>query len=183
MDVIGSSCYEKTKILLHTGLWSVENIVYDWVSKLLYFSSGREQFIDTIQTQYHYAKVLSHQQTRKRILGPNVLNTPRSLALDPEAGYLFWTDWNTENVYIGRSNLDGSNYRKLVTSPDVFQPNGIAVDYGQRRIIWVDAKLEQIVSCDYECNFASRKVRISISFTPSKMGFENNYKNAIYFHR
>ena len=55
------------------------------------------------------------------------LDEPRALALDPEAGWMFWTDWGKEPK-IERAAMDGSERTLLVTT-QLGWPNGIALDY------------------------------------------------------
>ncbi len=58
--------------------------------------------------------------------------------------YLYWTDWGTF-AKIERAELDGSN-RKILVNTTIAWPNGLAIDYVERKLYWGDAKFDQI-SC------------------------------------
>ena len=78
------------------------------------------------------------------------LEAPRGLALDYEAGFLFWTDWGHYRK-IERAYMDGENRQRIVTS-NLGWPNGLSLDLKTKRIYWVDAQLKTIDSCDYTGN-------------------------------
>ena len=52
------------------------------------------------------------------------LANPQSLALDAEAGKLYWTDWGTDKI--ARANLDGTGVEDVVSS-GLVDPWGIAL--------------------------------------------------------
>ena len=58
--------------------------------------------------------------------------------------FLYWTDWGT-NPKIERADLDGSN-RKVLVNSSLRWPNGIAIDYVERKLYWGDAGTDEI-SC------------------------------------
>ena len=58
--------------------------------------------------------------------------------------YFYWTDWGTEPK-IERADLDGLNRRVLVDTR-VMWPNGITIDYVERKLYWGDAGTDEI-SC------------------------------------
>ena len=53
--------------------------------------------------------------------------------------YVFWSDWNDYNAFIGRIGMDGSQETKIITS-DIYWPNCVTVDYTTNRLFWVDAQ-------------------------------------------
>jgi len=58
---------------------------------------------------------------------------------------MYWSDWG-DNAKIEQANHDGSARRVLVNS-SLGWPNGLTVDYDERRLFWGDAKLDRIESC------------------------------------
>lgn len=67
------------------------------------------------------------------------LNMPGSIALDPIAGKMYWTDDGTEGESDGRirrADLDGSNVEDLVSG--LADPVGIALDLRAGRLYWAD---------------------------------------------
>lgn len=61
---------------------------------------------------------------------------------------MFWTDWGNE-AKIERASMDGTR-RVAIIKTNIQWPNGLAIDYLDRRIFWADAKLKTISSCDYD---------------------------------
>lgn len=80
------------------------------------------------------------------------------IALHPQNGYMFWTDWSAEDPSINRANLDGTNNLTLFGKNKVEWPNGITVDYISNRIYWVDAKR------DYIGSFENVVIRFTFSY-------------------
>ena len=56
---------------------------------------------------------------------------------------MYWTDWG-KYPKIERADLDGGN-RVVLVNRSIVWPNGLCIDYTERRIYWVDAKLDKIV--------------------------------------
>lgn len=56
---------------------------------------------------------------------------------------MFWSDWNKEAPKIERASLDGSD-RIILFSKGLGWPNGIALDLGNDKIYWCDAKTDRI---------------------------------------
>lgn len=86
----------------------------------------------------------------RHVIGWKDLDSPRGLALDYEAGYLFFTDWGF-NRKIGRCDMDGENRENIITE-NLGWPNGLTLDLKSKHIYWVDAQLKTIDSCDYTGN-------------------------------
>lgn len=61
---------------------------------------------------------------------------------------LFWSDWGT-NSKIECANLDGSN-RKIIIKDDIIWPNGLTINFDQKRLYWTDGMLAVISSCLYD---------------------------------
>ncbi|KAF5282013.1 hypothetical protein FQA39_LY00537 [Lamprigera yunnana] len=143
-DTIGRQCFNNgssPEILVSTDLASIEGMAFDWISQNLYFVDGMLAKIELIRTDIHHSG-----RMRKTILDSKNLKKPRGIAVHPVAGYLFWTDWSSQNPGVYRSNLDGSNIKQLFNNKDVEWPNGITIDYIAERIYWVDAR-EDYIGC------------------------------------
>lgn len=56
---------------------------------------------------------------------------------------LYWSDWGTNKPKIESSDLDGSK-RKVLVDYELQWPNGIALDYHNRHLYWVDAGTDKI---------------------------------------
>ena len=62
---------------------------------------------------------------------------------------MYWTDWG-DPAKIERASLDGSNRQILISGNDIEWPNGLTIDYINRKLYWVDAKLDLIKHCDLD---------------------------------
>ena len=71
------------------------------------------------------------------------LYEPRAIALAPEEGWMFWSDWNDKKPKIERAALDGSE-RVILVEQNLGWPNGIALDLENGKIYWCDAKTDKI---------------------------------------
>lgn len=56
--------------------------------------------------------------------------------------YMYWTDWG-EVPKIERADLDGME-RVVMVNTSLGWPNGLALDYDERKIYWGDAKTDKI---------------------------------------
>ncbi|KAL9960475.1 hypothetical protein ACROYT_G033940 [Oculina patagonica] len=78
------------------------------------------------------------------------LDEPWGIALDPNNGLMFWTDWG-QNPKIERATLSGTQRVTIVTS-NLELPNGIGLDRRNRLVFWVDGGLNRVESVDYHGN-------------------------------
>ncbi|XP_047516497.1 sortilin-related receptor-like isoform X1 [Pieris napi] len=154
VDKISRQCFnngDKQEIVVDTDLASIEGMALDWISNVLFFVDGSRKKIEAVRTD-----LSSQGRMRATILDSKVLSKPRGIAVHPKAGYLFWTDWDRKNPSVSRSNLDGSDVKKLFTNPIVQWPNGITIDQMSERIYWVDAMEDYIASADLEGKYFRR---------------------------
>ncbi|KAL1509813.1 hypothetical protein ABEB36_004494 [Hypothenemus hampei] len=146
LDTINRQCLNngsKMETLVSKDLVSIEGMAYDWISKTLYFVDGTRSKIELIRTDINHSG-----RMRKTILDETVLKKPRGIAIHPQAGYLYWTDWSAENPSVNRANLNGLSSKALFGKDKVEWPNGITVDYIANRIYWVEARRDYIGSSD-----------------------------------
>lgn len=77
------------------------------------------------------------------------LESPSSLAVDPQKGRMFWTDAGSAPK-IEVSWMDGSRRKPLVTE-SIRHPTGLTIDYAMdHTLYWVDTKLNTIESMRYD---------------------------------
>ncbi|EDW75194.2 uncharacterized protein Dwil_GK20043 [Drosophila willistoni] len=120
------------QILLTSGLDAPEDLAVDWLTQNIYFSDNIMRHI----------AVCSNDGLNCVVLVTQDVHQPRGLALWPERGQMFWTDWGDKPM-IARASMDGTHSMPLVTE-NIHWPNGIALDMHQQRIYWVDAKLGNV---------------------------------------
>ncbi|VDO45628.1 unnamed protein product [Onchocerca flexuosa] len=93
----------------------------------------------------------------RQIVISHGLKQPRGLALDPDGGYMFFSDWHESTSHIEKAWLDGSHRRVLVSLEKGAWPNGIVVDAKHKRLYWTEGSRSFIksVALDGKQNFAS----------------------------
>ncbi|XP_046384173.1 sortilin-related receptor-like [Ischnura elegans] len=185
--VIGRQCFsdgkELPEKLATKDLEYVEGMALDWASNLLFFVDAMRSTIEVIRTDTN-----SPRWMRRTILNSTVLRKPRRIAVHPMQGYVFWTEWSTDDASVSRANLDGSDVRKLFTEPLVEWPNGITIDHIAERIYWVDGRKDYIGSSDLDGKMFRKVIsnddRVSYPFAVAV--FKDNlywpylYQSAIY---
>lgn len=57
---------------------------------------------------------------------------------------MYWTDWGTK-PHIARAGMDGKNPEAFITDR-MHWPNSVALDYSNKRLYWVDAKIHTLES-------------------------------------
>lgn len=63
--------------------------------------------------------------------------------------YLYWTDWG-KNAAIERISMNGDlKTREKLISTDIVWPNGLTLDLIQKKMYWIDAKLDSIEVADF----------------------------------
>ncbi|XP_039278794.1 low-density lipoprotein receptor-related protein 6 [Nilaparvata lugens] len=64
---------------------------------------------------------------------------------------MFWTDWG-EVPKIERASMDGdpSTRKVIVVNDNIFWPNGLTVDFENKRLFWLDGRLLFIEVMDYD---------------------------------
>ncbi|XP_074652666.1 sortilin-related receptor-like isoform X2 [Tubulanus polymorphus] len=118
---------------------NVEGVAIDWINDNLYWIDTGYKQIEMSKADGRLRKILISNST-------GWLDRPRAIALDPNHGYMFWTDWSSRNPCIMKANLDGDNATVVIDKANVHWPNGITVDDQTERIFWTDGYLKRIGS-------------------------------------
>lgn len=114
--------------------WNPVSIAVDWITNKIYVCDTHNQKIDLFEFGGRKHAIVMSQN----------LSSPLDIALDPSHGYLFLTD--SDNI--DRALMDGTQ-RKSIVSTYIYKASGLTVDYINKRIIWCDSQLDQIVTVDY----------------------------------
>ena len=61
---------------------------------------------------------------------------------------MYWTDWG-KYPKIERAGLDGS-HRVILVNSSIAWPNGITIDYSDRKIYWADARHDKIEVMNFD---------------------------------
>ncbi|KAJ8301052.1 hypothetical protein KUTeg_022571 [Tegillarca granosa] len=119
---------------------SAVQIAFDWISRNIYWT---DDYNDWIAVQ----PVFTRDRSLTKHVIDKMLQTPLALAIDPESGYLFFSDLKPA-PRIEVCNLLGEKRRALVTS-GLSYPSHIAVDHKEGRIFWVDSESGALESILY----------------------------------
>jgi len=118
--------------LLVKGILSPDDIAVDWLAKNLYWTDSGMKIIEVSRLNGNYRKVLFSRN----------LSQPRGIAVLPQKGKIYWTDWG-KLPKIESAFLDGSS-RDILVSKDISRPNGLAIDVENLLMFWCDAGLDRI---------------------------------------
>jgi sugar lactone lactonase YvrE len=118
-----------TRVILdETSVKSPQGLAVDWLNHLLYVTDTESGRILACSYEGARCAVIVHTPGGKL----------RGIAVYPQIRRMFWTDFSDTAPRIETAGMDGSD-RHLIASRDVQWPNGIAVDYSQDRVYWVDS--------------------------------------------
>lgn len=142
-----------------------EGIAYDWVGKKIYWADSSNKSIFAMETNGTQVVNIVH------------VDRPRSLVLDPCAGYLYYTDWGRlgNSGRILRVTMAGDQKTPIINS-SLTQPSGLAIDYVDKKLYWSDASKEKIERSDMDGS--NRQVIISATIYPFSIAI---YGNHIYW--
>ncbi|XP_022905754.2 low-density lipoprotein receptor-related protein 4 [Onthophagus taurus] len=124
------------KTIVHQNGSAPYGLAIDWISNNIYWSD----------THYSIIQVCKMDGSWRKVIIKDDIVEPRSLAVYPKLGYLFWTEWG-KSPKIQRSFLDGSG-RQTILSKEQGLPNGLVIDYNEARLYWTDSQLDLIESSD-----------------------------------
>lgn len=102
----------RSQTLFTAGLGKPEDIAIDYITGNIYFSDNDYEHIAVCSNDGHYCKALITQNVHR----------PRGIALHPQKGKIYWTDWG-EHPMIASAAMDGSFNEPLITE-DIHWPNG-----------------------------------------------------------
>lgn len=155
--------------VIEFGLDYPEGMAVDWMGRNIYWADTGTNRIEVARLDGHYRQVL----ICKDIDTPRSLDNPRSLALDPAQGYMYWTEWGGR-PRIARAYMDGSTIVTLVDK--VGRANGLTIDCVDNRLYWTDLDTCMIEST----NMQGLQREIIIDDLPHPFGL-TQYRDFIYW--
>lgn len=117
---------------------TIHQIALDWITDNWYFLDDQREIILVCTQRLQWCNILIE-------FG---LSKPRSLALDPTSGYLFFTKWGHSHPMLVRCKMDGTERTPIVDHTIVY-PYGVTVDYPKHHVYWVDTYLDYVERVDY----------------------------------
>ncbi|XP_035692681.1 low-density lipoprotein receptor-related protein 4-like [Branchiostoma floridae] len=119
----------------------VEGIAVDWLNQNLYYTDSYLNWIAVVNYK--------DNPPRHHVIAHAGVDRPRGIAVHPQAGFLFWSDWSRQKPRIERAVLSGEQRTELVNT-DIGQPSGLVI--GENRLYWADTFRDTIESCDLDGN-------------------------------
>ncbi|XP_055910482.1 low-density lipoprotein receptor-related protein 4 [Eupeodes corollae] len=124
--------------LVHSNLVSPAGLALDWITHKIYWTDPATNRIEVAMTNGQMRSILIWEK----------LDKPRDIVVNPIDGLMFWSDWG-EVPMIERSGMDGKS-RTVVTTRNLKFPNGLAVDYDNQKIYFVDGGFKTIESMNFD---------------------------------
>ncbi|MGH0132653.1 UNVERIFIED_CONTAM: hypothetical protein FKN15_051430, partial [Acipenser sinensis] len=129
------------EVVVQHGLATPEGLAVDWIA-------GNFYWIDSNLDQIEVAKL---DGTMRTTLIAGAMEHPRAIALDPQHGILFWTDWDAIFPRIEAASMSGAGRHVIFKDMEIGAwPNGLTVDHLESRIVWTDARSDAIYSALYD---------------------------------
>ncbi|XP_030828965.1 uncharacterized protein LOC593350 [Strongylocentrotus purpuratus] len=123
------------------GVRAVQGLAVDWMTKHLYWTDHARGTIEVSKYDGSYRTTLIKDDVIK----------PRSIAIDPERKYIFWTEFGPP-TQIERASLDGTERVVIMRAPHglpFFVPTGLAIDTEEQRLYYADLSTRTINKVDY----------------------------------
>ncbi|MCJ8744680.1 hypothetical protein PDJAM_G00121580 [Pangasius djambal] len=128
-------------VVIQYGLATPEGLAVDWIAGNIYW----------VESNLDQIEVAKLDGTMRTTLLAGDVEHPRAIALDPREGILFWTDWDASMPRIEAASMSGFGRRTIhKETGNGGWPNGLTVDYLERRILWIDARSDAIYSAKYD---------------------------------
>lgn len=116
--------------VIQDGLVSPAGLALDWITNKLYWTDAGTNRIE----------VSTLDGSKRALLVWQNLLKPRDIVVNPLQGIMFWSDWS-DTPLIERAGMDGS-HRTSIVSENLLYPNGLAIDFSNNRLYFVDAGLK-----------------------------------------
>ena len=125
----------KSRSVVNTDITLVQPtaIAVDWMSRLLYYTEWNGN-LSTIS-------VISFDGTMKMTLIDSNLTEPASIEVDPETGYMFWTDTGV-HPRVELAYMNGENRRSVYPEGFVQLPTAVTFNRRDRMIFHCDARAD-----------------------------------------
>ncbi|CAH1258061.1 LRP6 [Branchiostoma lanceolatum] len=110
-----------------------EGLAVDVISRNLYWTDAGTDRITVSRLDGSFRKSLITQG----------LDKPRAIVVDPNAGWMYWTDWGNPPK-IERARMDGSERSVIVNFGQFRWPTGLALDASANRLYWCNGGTGEI---------------------------------------
>lgn len=121
-----------------SAIGSPEGLAIDWVSRNIYWTDSTNDTIEVANLD---------SRLRRTLFNTDLVN-PRGIAVHPQRGKIFWTDWNRKNPKIEWANADGTDRQIFLQGDSVLLPNSLTIDFETEQLCYADAGTKNI-ECVY----------------------------------
>ncbi|CAG5058827.1 unnamed protein product [Parnassius apollo] len=112
-----------------------EGLSIDWAARNIFWTDSKKLTIEVANLD---------RKTRKVLFSADGIVNPRGIAVHPQRGKIFWSDWNRAAPKIEWANMDGSQRGVFLDQTDVKLPNSLAIDWARDRLCYADAGIYSI---------------------------------------
>lgn len=147
--------------IVRTKIGRPDGIAVDWIYNHLYWTDD----------VYQHIQVSNLDGSMRRTLIDYGIERPRALALDPNRGIMFFSDWGSV-PRIERCGLDGRD-RQIIVVTDITWPNGLVIDHKDDRLYWTDGAKYQIKSSTFEGKDVKTIIK-DVKYLPHPFGIAVN---------
>lgn len=141
-----ASCFDDSPLITPTARPNImiSQFSLDWVSRNWYFMDLLNNFVFVCNSEMKFCRIIIRSVKSDTVKF-------RSLAIDPNAGYLFLTKHDPKSrngAAMLRYSLDGNNMKSLLQDK-LFYINDLTLDVAMRKIYFLDHFFDFIQQCDY----------------------------------
>lgn len=151
--------------LLSSGLMKPEDLAIDHYTGNIYISDSEYNHIAVCTNNGEYCKILLNED----------IHLPRSIVLYPQKARMYWSEWG-ENPSIAVAYMDGTSAKTLI-SDRLGWVNGLALDWPNERLYWVDAR-HRVIETSRLDGTDRRKILSNLSKNPYSIAV---FQNSIYW--
>lgn len=152
-------------VLVNSSYAQPVGLACDWITNKIYWTDSEKHRIEVIDLSplitvpasqlslsSSASSLVNNEQYRKisKVLFWNDLSSPRSIALSPIDGLIFWAAWGG-SPKIEKASMNGDKKtRKVIVTTNIETPNSLVIDYDNKLLYWVDQRIRSIYSVDYD---------------------------------
>lgn len=173
------------QVLISTGVDRIEGLAYDWLSETMYYHDSGCGKIVAVDVSPR-AMLQPHRQWRRTIVNYHSPIVVNAIAVHPEYGYLFWSQYRNngsdngpEDSAIHRIEFDGTGNVVPSHRTNARVSAGISIDFGSDRLYWIDSVAKAVLSCDLDGG--TSRVETNLSWDSSQTNLSLSVYNGVVY--
>jgi len=149
---------------------SCNAVAYDWMGHNLFWTKSNLNMISVVKLT---------NTTLKKVLIRDPVGEPKSIALDPHSGMMYWATWASHGKAgkIEYAWMDGTNRLTLADSKvrNIHWPSGLTIDFVERKLYWCDIITPSISRIGLDGNDFDELYALSKNFFPTFVTFHDQH--------